>query len=154
MSSEKNNVPDALLQELQDIYWDDANDQKTESAREAIQKHIKDLSSEASAKEGEALAKEGYTLVKVTDLKWMRDKVKEGNQFKVDAENEIGWVLANLHTIKDKLNFKTLTKLMAGQLDLKTLGIDMDRLEAIGKKFAPNTLNQIADQTKKQLSNG
>jgi hypothetical protein len=82
--------------------------------------------------------------IKTTDLRATLEKIRALNQFKADAETDIGYLaetVYNLQNIGDPM--KMLTKIMMGKLDLKALGLDIDRLQAISEKYAPATTAKL-----------
>ena len=138
------NVPDELVSELQDIYWDPSNDQKEIAVKQAIVKHIAPMINQQS---------DDMTLVKKSDLDFLIARVKEDKVFREDAEREIGWAAALLvkidRSIKNPMSLAT--KAAKGELTAEAFGIDMDRLHAMGMKFAPATMAQLSKEDSKQV---
>lgn len=78
--------------------------------------------------------------------------IKEANQFKADCEKDIGAVAEQMFKLKnlDIDITKMLRKAMMGSLDLKKeLGLDLEALDFIVKKYAPETAARLTAQLPK-----
>ncbi len=128
------NIPESLINELQDIYWDPSNDEKPSKVKLAIVKHL-------SADQ---------VLVRRDDLAVWLDAIREGKQFKEDAERDIGWAAESFYRIEKMAKgnpFKLLNKVMLGSVDLKKdLGLDFERLTKIGEKYAPLAAARLKEE--------
>lgn len=131
-------IPDALINDIQDIYWDPENDEKPVAVKAAIVKHLTDA---------------GITVVRKEDLESWLSAIKESRQFKEQAETDIGWVAETIDRIQRVAAanpIKILSKVMMGGQDkLKELGLDpanLERLEQIAAKYAPLTYARLKSQ--------
>jgi hypothetical protein len=83
------------------------------------------------------------------NLEWLTQQVKDFNQYKLDAEKDIGYLaeaVYNLQNISDPM--KLVGKLLAGRLDVKGLGLDTDRMRQIAAKYAPVTYARLEEKEK------
>lgn len=131
-------IPDALINDIQDIYWDPENDEKPVAVKAAIVKHLTDA---------------GTTVVRKEDLESWLAAIRESRQFKQEAETDIGWVAETIDRIQRVAAanpMKILSKVMMGGQDkLKELGLDpanLERLEQIAAKYAPLTYARLKSQ--------
>ena len=128
-------IPDALIDDIQDIYWDQEKDEKPVPVQSAIVKHLTDA---------------GTTVVRKEDLESWLSAIKESRKFKEEAETDIGWVAETIDRIQRVAAanpMKILSKVMMGGQDkLKELGLDpanLERLEQIAAKYAPLTYARL-----------
>ncbi len=81
--------------------------------------------------------------VKKADLKKWLETINELKQFKTEAENDIGWVVRSFYSVAvNGSPMKLIGKLMMGKMELKEI-IDPDRLQQIGEKYAPQTMQEL-----------
>lgn len=85
------------------------------------------------------------------NLDWLTSQVKEYKQFRSDAEIDIGYLqesVWNLQNVGEPT--KLIMKLISGRLDIRALGLDPDRLEAIAKKYAPAKYAELKQKEDEQ----
>lgn len=98
------------------------------------------------------LPAEEMMLVSRSEVEQWLQLIKQGNEFKASCEKDIGAVAEQMYKFKnvDIDITKLLRKAMMGNLDLKKeLGLDLEALDAIVKKYAPETAARLAAQTQK-----
>lgn len=138
-------VPDSLIEELQQIFTDPANDEKTASAKNAIYTWHKESNAEPMQS-----AEDGAIVTKAQLEAWL-SKIKEYNQFKADAEVDIGYIAEALHNLTNLGNPGPLImKLLSGNLKPEAMGLDVDKIVEIAKKYAPAKCAELAAKTEKK----
>lgn len=136
-------VPDSLIEKLQQIFMDPANDEKTASAKQAIYEWHKEKNGEPaqSGNDGAIVGRE--------QLEAWLNKIKEYNQFKAEAETDIGYIAEALHKLTNLGNPGPLVmKLLSGNLTPDKLGLDVDKIVTIAKKYAPLKCAELAKTEK------
>lgn len=129
-------IPDSLISSLQEIFADPSNDLKVESAKKKILEWIN-----SPDRPNVQVDREDLT-------KWI-ETIRNLKQFKTDAETEIGWVVeAFFNLMKGGITgvMKLSSQLMLGTKKLEDIGLDENRLRAIGNKFAPETMKKLETQ--------
>jgi hypothetical protein len=92
---------------------------------------------------------EGEAIVNSEQLNQWIEAIKSGKQFRSEVETDIGWVAESLHNLMKGMGdspMKLVSKAMMGKLNPAELGLDIDRLQAIGAKYAPETIKKLQSQ--------
>lgn len=77
--------------------------------------------------------------------RWLA-KIEASKKFQSEVETDIGWVVEAIHNLVKGVGdspLKFAQQLMMGKLKTSELGLDVDRLQAIGAKYAPETVKKI-----------
>lgn len=77
--------------------------------------------------------------------RWLH-KIEAAKKFQGEVETDIGWVVEAIHNLVKGVGdspLKFAQQLMMGKLKTSELGLDVDRLQAIGAKYAPETVKKI-----------
>lgn len=145
----QSDIPDKLIQDLQKIFTDPANDDKVTSAKQAI---FQFAITKAELKSPAApIELEGMVSVTRVQLETWLEKIRAYNMLQIDLENDIGWISKAIDNIIHSSNpMKLVPKILMGKIDLKEIGLDEERLEAISRKYAPKTYEQLQQKKTKK----
>lgn len=80
--------------------------------------------------------------------KWL-EKIEAANKFRAEVATDIGHVVESIHNVVKNAGdnpMKLVQKLAMGKFDVKALGLDVEQLQAIGAKYAPDTVRRIQEE--------
>lgn len=108
---------------------------------------------------------ESECIVQKEQLQRWLDKIQGAKKYELEVQQDIGWVVEQIHNLVQSVGDEpmkflqqilmklTKDKIMGKKGDdqpmLKMIGLDVDRLQAIGAKYAPDTVKKLETENKK-----